>query len=235
MKLKSFLVSLIAIFAVVVLVPSMSSAQSIVKSEEENKHCELDEEILNDPSTKVSVDSNGIETIKVTNPKLLEKIEPHLDKPEGATLSSFTIVNDPNLGEVNGTEPRETKGPETQPQFLLSLERTGTTTACGTNEIGYTSGKGTLELSVTDSVSTTINSSVGVSLSKINADLGTSLSNTHEVTSKTTYRPPSGRTGVIEAYPRLRGINFDVRSFGIKRGSGTVWYATGVCFAEYYL
>lgn len=123
---------------------------------------------------------------------------------------------------------------ENLPQSLLTIKSTGIREACGAYEIGYTSGTGTINLSVSRSISTTHNAAFGVTLKHINNSLGLSISDTHQVTASTSYTPPKGKRGVIEAYPSLRVINYDAYFLGGRINSGDVTYAVGVCFNKYY-
>ncbi|TDM39466.1 hypothetical protein ETI06_13050 [Macrococcoides goetzii] len=105
---------------------------------------------------------------------------------------------------------------------------------CGSTVLHKDSGTGTFSTSINKTVSTTISSDFGATLKSVNASLGTSISKSYSVTSSTSYTPPKGKLGVIEAYANQQNISFGRYLLGKKTGSGELKYATGVCWNKYY-
>lgn len=231
--MKRILLSLLTVmFVFGMAYPSMSANASTSNAEDQS--CDLNDIISSDQTKKQSIDENGIQTIEITDPETLKEIESNLDKPyPDKELKSFVIKQDTNVQQ----NPNEQS--EVNPQFITSLQQTGSRDACGSTPIGHTTGVGDISLSVSEAVSTEISGGAGVDTGLINAELGTSISSTQTVTASASYNAqddgaPAGTIGVIDAYPTYTFTDYDIYRFGINSGSGTVQYGTGVCFAKYY-
>ncbi|GAA1927845.1 hypothetical protein GCM10009753_71930 [Streptantibioticus ferralitis] len=109
-------------------------------------------------------------------------------------------------------------------------------TLCGTDQIDYTSGRGpsTISLTVNKSVAATWSANANVQASYVSAGVGFNVTTTYSVTRGMSYPVPSGKVGVIRAYPSLRAYSFDVFDrFDNKIGNGYAYQPSGVCFDTY--
>lgn len=192
------------------------------------QQCSIEEFISEFDVEQAPTNEDGSKTIRITDPTILEEIEANIGKKyPDKNLREIEVKVFPEP-EINDYDDKIT------PQALVSVRRTGTHNACGSSYLRRSTGTGTFSMEISESVTTEVNAGFGVNLKAINASLGTSIKSTMSVVDSTSYTPPRGELGVIEAYASLRIIDFDVYYLGVKAGTGNVMYAVGVCWYKYY-
>lgn len=214
-------------FLAVVLYLSIPISSITYAAEVDDVDLSVEELVDKDESKEVTIDENGIETTKVTDPMTLKSIEEKLDEPKGnGKLKSFVIQKDTKMQEKLNDEN------SISPRFITSIQQTYIGESCGSKRIAYVSGMGPLSLEVSRSVGTEVSANVNIGLDKLGAELGRTIKTSYAAIGSTTYTP-GPRGGEIVAYAAYINIGFDVYRFGLKAESGYVLIADGVCFAEY--
>ncbi|MBY8889291.1 hypothetical protein K7472_31275 [Streptomyces sp. PTM05] len=139
--------------------------------------------------------------------------------------------------ELNSTPtsvPKLVNRPNWTTNHIGNIQDDGT--RCGTTQIDYTSGRGpsTISLSVNKSVAATWSANASVQAGYVSLGVGFNVTSTYTVIRSISYPVPSGKVGVIRAYPSLESYSFDVYDrFNNKIGSGYAFKPSGVCFDTY--
>jgi hypothetical protein len=108
---------------------------------------------------------------------------------------------------------------------------------CGTSVVQSVSGNGpvTLILAVSKGISSTYSATATVNVGDLSGALGFSVTKSYTITDTARYTVPSGKFGVIEAYPLYDEYSFDISVVGNTYGSGYALKPVGICFNPYYL
>lgn len=225
-------------FLLAFLLLLQGSVTAIASSESSSLGCTaLSDALNNAQESKVITSKNGTNVLEITDPKVLEKLESSVPRPEGKKLVGVAIAysqsHNPSL--LND-------GPVLTPQALTGyyLKNITSSVACGADTIRQSTYKGpaTATMTVTERLSATWSTNTGISASVVSAELGFEVTEEHEVSDSYQIQVPSGKTYTIVARPFFRTYNFEVwydPLFGddYKAGSGYALKPVGVCFYLY--
>ncbi|MGW7421967.1 hypothetical protein ACWGJB_18210 [Streptomyces sp. NPDC054813] len=152
-----------------------------------------------------------------------------------ARAASPAPVKLDNSTGTQGVSTRSQGDGRLYPTELVNVR--STRSKCGSKPIAEASGRGkiTLRIDETHSVSTTLSKNIKAEYKAISVGVGWDVTKSRSVTVSGSKEVPRGKYGVLKAYTRYSGKEFDVRTFpsiggDIVQRNKKAYKPIGVCY-----